>query len=202
MRAKSTRKTSRRPRRSATSARSTWRRSKDRAPVRGSSPAASRARTSAPPEEAMELPEGGPAFGGKCTALLASFDPRTRSLRMCRPFAVEDLRGFYFRWPTSGMMRSGRLYQRQVSERRTFAKESGLLPTPTCFESWPLSNCMRAAETWQTTTNLTARMIGICLGRRGRQSRPRGRYLVNPALLEWMMGFPPGWTELKPAATR
>lgn len=45
-----------------------------------------------------------------------------------------------------------------------------------------------------TATNLFASLLGLCHGLNGKQSKPQGHYLVNPLLLEKMMGYAVGYT--------
>lgn len=84
--------------------------------------------------------------------------------------------------PRWGSMRSGVFYQRSKSEHPMNANGSGLkLPTPTAHN---------AKE-------------GNYPGERRRKSPPLGAILggkPNPEYTEWMMGWPIGWTDLKPLA--
>lgn len=81
-------------------------------------------------------------------------------------------------FPTSGMMQSGRLFQRAAWVSHTCESGCGLWPTPTSSnrDNAGGSNSRKAAKA-------------------------RGTYIsgsVNPSLYEWLMGFPIGWTAITP----
>ena len=95
---------------------------------------------------------------------------------------VEDWAVFSGTWPASGTMRSGACSPRPPLGRLTSEPAFGWLPTPTA------------------TANQTAPSM---------QKHPSCRAFValfgagpiHPEVYEWMMGFPPGWTDLEDSET-
>jgi len=114
-----------------------------------------------------------------------------------------------------------------MSERPTCESESGLWPTPTVCGNYNrkgasatsgdgLATAAWKAEkerTWPTPTVAMAKgSSGGALTRKTGKSRENDRldYAVegdakngrlNPTWIEWLMGWPLGWTELKPLET-
>lgn len=89
-------------------------------------------------------------------------------------------------WPKSGMMRNGVCYLRPPLEHPISEKGSGgyldRLPTPIARSSF--------YEVNQSQMNRNSPGYGVMLG-----GRP------NPDWIEWLMGWPIGWTVLQPLAT-
>lgn len=107
-------------------------------------PEVSRARTSHGPERGEALittylsrREPGLVFGGKCGESYAIFDPDTSLLKTYQRSLIEDSTLYSEALPKSGMMRSGRLYQRQAWAHRTLESESSSsrMRTPTASDS-------------------------------------------------------------------
>ena len=81
-------------------------------------------------------------------------------------------------WQRLGSMRSGMLFQRQKSELRTEGRGCGLsVPTP-CARDWKNDILPHGNH-----SPGLARVIGG---------------MLNPPWVEWLMGWPIGWTDLKP----
>lgn len=147
---------------------------------------ASLAKALASPENGLGSQMTGQLFGGKLSALLASYDPATLSWKTsqaCLPFlGAETLEPFSGPWPRSGTMRNGQLYQLLNSERPTSGSvysSSELLPTPTTCANMLCPDTQK----WRAARNLPASSIG---------KKP------NPQWLEWLMGFPDQWTDYEP----
>lgn len=157
---------------------------------------ASRARTSVVPDREPALPASGPASGPSTPVLLASYDPGTRSWKTSRRSSAGASIAFLGTWPRSGMMRSGTCFRRQPLVPRTCVSGLSLLPTPAAMEGQPVRQYLRREETWQSTGNLTARLIGMAYGLKDREPRPPYRLIAAPSFVEWMMGVPIGWTDL------
>ena len=102
-------------------------------------------------------------------------------------------------WPRSGMMRNGRFYPLPPLVPRTIVKGCSLLPTPTVSGlTEGLGFLLRSNESWESTSNLSAYLIGLEYGLTGREKRQHGKHIADPSFIEWMMGVPKGWTD--PAA--
>lgn len=116
---------------------------------------------------------------------LASFDPDT-SLWKTSQFSLEgESTVFSGTWPSSGLMRNGKLYSRPTLGCLTVENASCLLPTPTRSfgvnaRGWGLSQTGRARYSEQTEA-----------------SAKRFGYRPPIALLEWMMGFPENHTHIE-----
>ncbi len=164
-----------------------------------SSLAASRVKTSPAPGSAAESRrEPDLASGISLEESSLRWDPDSSLWRTSQGSLLEEAsEQFLGPWPSWGMMRDGRLYLPQMSERLILDKESGLLPTPSASEAFHGGKqYLRAVETWEDCCCLTAKAIGMAFGLKGRQPRPSGRYIMDPLFTEWLMGWPIGHTEL------
>jgi hypothetical protein len=165
------------------------------------------------------------AYGRNTPELLASFDRGTSSWRTSQHCLVEGLTVFSETWPRSGMMRNGIAYQLPPLVPLIEEIVSGLLPTPTSQDNDQVAGIGAAANHQKRGTTLGGwvRMwptpnagdykagMSNALGRQqsslprsvgiaeGKSSGRRGG--LNPPWVEWLMGFPMGWTELEPWAT-
>ena len=177
--------------------------------------AASRARTLALPEKAQALTEPSQECGGTWRGSLARFDPDTSLWRTAQPSLLEDLGESSVTWPRSGMTAGGRCWALPMLGRRIKGTDSGLWPTPTTQGLNGGSNSRKAAITrsmWPTPIRRDSRTVRG--GARMKNSigseplitqvaeserRTDGR--LNPMWVEWLMGWPLGWTDLKPLET-
>lgn len=159
------------------------------------------ARTSAAPEPGPASPGPGPACGRSTRESFASYDHGTRSWRTSRPCLVAAWTGSWEIWPRSGMMRNGTCFRRRPLAPPTCASGLSLLPTPAAIEGEPVKQYLRREESWTSTGNLTARLIGMVYGLKDREPRPPLRLIASPWFVEWMMGVPTGWTDSAVSAT-
>lgn len=86
-------------------------------------------------ERARALTEPGAVFGGSSTDLSVKYDPATQSWRTSLRSLFGGFLLYLERFPRSGMMRNGRLYQRPRLVPRTLEKDSSLWPTPRTRDS-------------------------------------------------------------------
>lgn len=105
-----------------------------------------RARTSAQPEKARELPESAADCGQRWRGSLAKYDPVTRSLKTAQLSLLEGLTGCSLTLPKSGWMRDGDCFPQPMLVRSTRENESGYWLTP------------RATETGENVDNFVKRM--------------------------------------------
>ena len=164
--------------------------------------AASRAKMSHQPASAEESKrERGRASGTSLEESSLKWDPDSSLWRTSQGSLLEEESEPYSEpWTSWGMMRGGKLYLPQTSELLISDKESGLLPTPSASEAFHGGKqYLRATETWEDCSCLTAKAIGMALGLKGRQQRPSGKYILDPLFTEWLMGWPIGHTELSSA---
>ena len=97
-------------------------------------------------------------------------------------------------WPTAGTMRNGQLYRRAPWVRHTHAKECSLWPTPQKNMGMGGGSAREAervlrGEKRPSGNHIQRRLPDFV---RLRDGGP-----PNPAWVEWLMGFPPGWTDLE-----
>ena len=208
-----------------------------------SSRAASRAKTSAPPESSAAWAKAPAAASGpKSSDLLASYDPNTSSWRTLQTCLVALLRNeadglaeFSETWPSAGMMRSGRTFRRQPWALPIAENASGCVPTPRKTEiKNSISHLAERAQPHRKgpgsltsyiqwleagrpmfptpTATMHKGSSPAALTRKDGQDRSRDRLdhflqslegsgKLNPAWVEWLMGFPMGHTDLQPSET-
>ena len=178
------------------------------------------AKTSAQQVEVPDLQENKVDYGGKHAQPLAWYDQRSSSWRMCLPSLFEDSKLFSGRWPRSGIVSNGIAYQLDTLAHRTKGIASGLSesemwPTPTRFDynTVPQSrlepgnyrgNLKEAVKLWPTPKSHPSgpdyaranrpRSGGDDLATSVARENPTGQ--LNPPFVEWLMGFPIGWTDL------
>lgn len=113
----------------------------------------------------------------------------------------------------SGTMRNGRLSQHKRSAPRTEGRDSGLWPTPAVCGNYNRKGLSKssgdglatAVRTWPTPTARDWKSGASNL--HGVNARPLNEVVhretpgpLNPTWVEWLMGFPIGWTDLSVSA--
>ena len=160
-------------------------------------------------------------YGASTPVLLANYDHATQSWKTSQHFLGEGLTVFSETWPRSGTMQSGIAYRLPPLVRLTDETGFGLWRTPCAGDAergvyasrekmdarldgggqLSLSNQVKHQHLWPTPT--------ICgnYNRKG-ASKTSGDGLatavggtLNPTWVEWLMGFPPGWTDLNHSET-
>ena len=164
----------------------------------------------------------GAACGSNMRESLTSFDRITSSWRTFQHSLFGGLTLFSDAWPRSGTMRSGTVCRRPASAPLTDATESSWLPTPVAYDANPGGpnnhyhglGCPAKTGDWPTPTardwkdgrkpydrkkdgTATQDTIGRRLAAMGETING----LLNPTWVEWLMGFPLGWTVLEPSET-
>ena len=137
------------------------------------------ARTSATPASVQESGESEADCGAKCTESFASYDPDTHSLRTSQLSLGLDLNECFATLPLSGLMRSGNLYQRGPLVPNISGTGYSWLPTPTTKAN-------------QSSPSMAKNGAGC---RRAILEHPES--YKNPTWVEWLMGYPSGWTALE-----
>ena len=181
------------------------------------------ARTSALPEREPESTGSAAASGPTWPGSLARFDPVSASWKTAQPSLLEDLGESSVIWPRSGMTAAGRCWELPMSERRTKGTGSGLLlPTPTTLatstnkaEQTYQRDLQRIGNpTWQAVLAVAARKWPTPTAHNAKEMAAPSEYqrntptlaaqaggALNPPWVEWLMGWPIGWTDLRPLAT-
>lgn len=181
------------------------------------------ARTSALPAEEMDWTESDPDSGQKWRGSLAKYDHDSRSWRTAQHSLLGVSDEFSETFPRWGTTVAGELFLLPKPALPTSGKEFGFWPTPTCpnggrsvahVTDWrsPRTaysasgkkvqvDLSQAVKRWPTPT--------VC-GNHNRKgaSTTSGDGLataaggaLNPMWVEWLMGWPLGWTDLKPWGT-
>lgn len=111
-------------------------------------------------------------------------------------------------FPISGMTVDGRLYQPQSLEPHTLEKDGSFLPTPMARD-WKDSGTEPSAQRRKSPSlpDIARRWTTPCaddIGHRQKKYSQGGTALsmqaggkLNPQWVEWLMGYPTEWTELK-----
>ena len=139
----------------------------------------SRARTSALREKAQELTESDQVCGEKWQGSFAKYDPDTHSLRTHQCSLLEDLTESCQTLPAWGLMQDGECWEQPTLALRIRGTESGLWPTPTAHNA---KETNAPSEAKRNEPTLASRVGGA----------------LNPTWVEWLMGWPLEWTDLKP----
>lgn len=169
-----------------------------------SSRAASPAKTSAGPEPALASQVPRAAFGMKWRALCLRYCRATSSWKTFpRSFDAASLKSLG-RFPPWGTMLGGACWELMTLAPPTKGKGSGLLPTPTTARNM-LSPCMHrwaAHRRLATPTATDARANGPAsqLRRRSPPLNAQAGGSLNPQWVEWLMGWPIGWSGCAPLA--
>jgi hypothetical protein len=145
------------------------------------------ARTYQSQEMAQDLTENSQGCGEKWHGLLARFDQNTFSWRTVQCSLLEDLNECLQTLPAWGMTVGGELYLRQTLVQTTSEKGFGFVPTQSGMWGTPKAQDSRHALWDRGKGNLGEQVAGLHNGGK-----------MNPTWVEWLMGFPLGWTDLKP----
>ena len=163
--------------------------------------AASRARTSAPPEKAPASTESAAVCGSTWRESSVRYCLDSSSWKTAHCLWEEALPWSSVILPRWGMTRNGVVYQHRMSERPINATASGLWPTP-CKTDGMIGWSETVVKNRETTG---LRPSGCKIGYQinyVRQTFPYvmkdGRY--HPKLGEWLNGWPLGWSQLQPLA--
>ena len=169
------------------------------------------AKTLAQPEREQELPERSPVCGRIWHELSAKFDLGSCSWKTAHSLFHEDLPWSSVILPRWGMMRDGECWERNTSELPTNDTGSGLWPTPVADGDRTTNYAQGgtslgfAVRNWPTPT---------CNDRKGASGANRGKGAtggpcltmviggtLSPMWVEWLMGWPVGWTDCAVLAT-
>ena len=182
------------------------------------------AKTSVPLGGGQELMENDQECGQKWHASFTKYSLDTHSWKTHQCSLLGDLDEFLETWPQWGLMRGGECWEQRMLEQTIRGTESGsLLPTPdtvnrdnkkVLFDKNAPSQSGRSLATYART--FPTPQASDCRDR-GNMSNPsiqrraeKGKQLnlsmvahptsgqLNPMWVEWLMGWPLGWTDLKP----
>lgn len=175
-----------------------------------------RAKTSASPGKAQDLTASVAVSGEKWRGSFARYDQVTSSWRTPQLSLLGDLVEFSETWPRWGSMRNGESFLLPMSEHPIFESAYGLWPTPNAM---PASNdlsfrCSGDGRSkpnklgWAVAESLYPTPVASDTGHRKSKYAQGGTALsmaagghLNPEWVEWLMGWPIGWTALEPLGT-
>ena len=177
------------------------------------------ARTSALQAEAQDLTENNPQCGITWRGWLAKFDQDSYSWKTAHCSFIEESGESLVTFPVSGMTRSGLLWELPMLAHRTSATERGLWRTPDTgggtsgilkqgknhrANGQPvqirLVDQVNNPRLWPTPVSRMHKDRGYP-SEYGRNEIPLAAQVggpLNPEWVEWLMGWPLGWTDLKP----
>jgi len=148
---------------------------------------------------------------------LAKWNPDTSMWKTPQCSLLEDLELSFETWPRWGLMQDGVSYRQQPLVRHTKETESGLWPTPrscsamaatiTPESAWaenrfPNLETVVGRRLWPTQTAHNAKegAYPAEFTRNTPTLSAQAGGMLNPTWVEWLMGWPLGWTDLKPLA--
>jgi hypothetical protein len=182
------------------------------------------AKTSPLPAEARGSTESARVFGASTPDSFASYDPATSSWRTSQPSLLGGWESFSATWPRAGMTRSGTAFRLQPLAPLTRGTESGLWPTPTksdgaggpgnsgraggvnlrtAVRMWPTPQASDGSRGWSAKLGgkrPSGHQRSVNLNDAVAHAAPNPGPL-NPTWVEWLMGFPLGWTALPGSET-
>jgi hypothetical protein len=176
------------------------------------------ARTSQLQGREMAWTESEAECGNTWRGWLAKYDPDSSLWRTAQCSLLEEEPESLQTLPRSGMTRAGLLWALPMSEHHTNATGSGLWPTPTASSNGPgkdlnnprgvqQGNALATAVVWAangkfaTPTARDWKSGKASQATMERNSRPLSEQIggsLNPMWVEWLMGWPLGWTDLEP----
>jgi hypothetical protein len=173
------------------------------------------ARTSASLAPELESTANAPVFGESSHGWYAKYDLVTSMWKTAQCSLLQDSEEFSETWPRWGSMRNGVSYLRPIPELGTSENESGFLPTP-CAQMGgynqsdsrnskvrPSLEMMARHNLWPTPCAIDWRDAAhpTEFHRNTPSLATHAGGPLNPTWVEWLMGWPIGWTALKPLET-
>jgi hypothetical protein len=181
------------------------------------------AKTSALQAEAQDLTENNPQCGITWRGWLAKFDQDSYSWKTAQCSFIEESGESLVTFPVSGMTRNGLLWELPMLAHRTSATERGLWRTPDTGGGGMqkqlsqgkthrasghsiqirLQDQVNNPKLWPTPVQRMYKDKGYP-SEYGRNEIPLAAQVggpLNPDWVEWLMGWPIGWTDLKPLET-
>ena len=149
-------------------------------------------------------------FGGNVSDSLASYDHESSCWRTSQLSLFGEEEKWLGRLPALGMTRSGKLYQLGCSVHLISANDGSLsvmLPTPTAKANQTAPTFRKHWKGILPTPSANEHKYRLkgnsqasrCLEAKARKTvtTTGEKMCLNPQFVEWMMGFPTGWTDLE-----
>jgi hypothetical protein len=156
-------------------------------------------RTSASPETMTESKASAAGCGARWRESFARFDRDSSGWKTAQRSLLGDSESFSATWPVSGSMQSGVCYQQPPPVLIIFASGSGCSPlVPARSYATPTASMHKG---WSPNHNRAESddRLDYTIEREARAAGQSGR--LNPAWVEWLIGWPIGWTGLQPLET-
>jgi hypothetical protein len=152
-------------------------------------------KTSVPQEKVQELTENDQGCGQKWLASFVKYDPDSSLWRTHQCSLLGDLDEFSETWPQWGLMRDGECWEQRTLEQTIRGTGFGL-----SLEMWPTPvksdhAGRRPSKGWKGDSDLPSVVWTRTGGAENPQMSPAS---INATWTEWLMGWPLGWTDLKP----
>ena len=132
--------------------------------------------------------------GPKCAGSLARYNPSSRSWKTAQCSLFGGLVEFSETWPEWGMTQDGEFWALSMPAHLTKETESGFWPTPRKSESNEANATIEARKA-RTGASCNDNLHAAAERRLGK------RVKIMPNFVEWLMGWPIGWTDLQPLET-
>lgn len=179
------------------------------------------AKTLVPQEKEQELTVNDQECGEKWQGSFTKFDLNTSSWKTHQCSLLGDLDEFLETWPQWGLMRNGECWEQQTLERHIRKTGFGLSPngvdsfhTPNTtgldggsnsrkalkqrIEKWPTPVCQDSRHATTRHLDPNNNYWKSNLGEVVMSLEPPTDGRLNPTWVEWLMGWPLEWTDLKP----
>ena len=155
------------------------------------------AKTSLAPGGGEELKQPGPDSGNTWRGLSGRFDLNTSSWKTALCLFPEALPWSSVILPRWGMMQSGELWERITPVLHTNEIVSGSWPTPVASEGRDNNVSWSALARADKGGRIARRMASLGLP----ETQQTAKAALNPSWVEWLMGWPIGWTDCDASAT-
>jgi len=178
--------------------------------------------TSVSPGEAQGLMESNPQCGTTWRGWLAKFDPDSYSWKTAQCSFIEESGECLATFPVSGMTQDGLLWEQSMLAHRIKGTERGLWRTPDTGGGGTSGLLKKGQNHRQNGQPIQIRLVDQVNNSRlwptpvarmhkdgGNPSEYKRNEIplaaqaggpLNPEWVEWLMGWPPEWTDLKPLA--
>ena len=178
--------------------------------------------TSVLPEEAQGLMESNPQCGTTWRGWLAKFDPNSYSWKTAQCSFIEESGECLATFPVSGMTQDGLLWEQSMLAHRIKGTERGLWRTPDTGGGGTSGLLKKGQNHRQNGQPIQIRLVDQVNNSRlwptpvarmhkdgGNPSEYKRNEIplaaqaggpLNPEWVEWLMGWPQEWTDLKPLA--
>lgn len=152
---------------------------------------ASHARTLASPATVQDSKETDPPCGSRWRGSLAKYDHQELKWKTAQCSLLGDSEEFLETWPRWGTTVDGELYLLPQPALPIYGRESGFFPTPVA--SMCKGSSIKSLTRKDGRDRTRDRLDHFIYAHHGGK--------LNPEWVEWLMGWPIGWTDLKPLAT-